>query len=527
MKAIETNTQIPEFGKVRGALWPIHGVEMKKFLPMGLMMFFILFNYTILRSVKDSILVTQAGSAIVPYLKGLVVMPVAILFVVLYSKLVNIFSQEKVFYLISGFFISFFALYAFVLFPNNEFLLPDPAVIKQLQLESPRLQHMISIYAYWTDAIFYTMSELWGSIMLSLLFWQFANEITRTKEAARFYGLFGLLANFALILSGFVLTWSASIQAATENAVEAKAAYGKAFDLTMGSVILAGLVIVYLYYWMQRNVLTDPFYYDALEKTGSGKGKSKKPKLSVLESFQYLLTSKYIGFIALLVLAYGVSMNLIELNWKEAIRAVYPSKIDYQWFMGIVQFAMGFTTIIAILFFKGIVRRFGWFVGAITTPIMMVVTGAIFFMFILFADFMSPIAIALGVTSMFMAVIVGTLQNVLSKGTKYSLFDPTKEMAYIPLDQELKTKGKAAVDVIGGRLGKAGGGYVVMIIFGITGASDVLSITPIMAVVVGVVILLWMVAVGGLNRLYQAAVQVEEKEEAAIDKKLGKKPLVN
>jgi ATP/ADP translocase len=46
-------------------------------------------------------------------------------------------------------------------------------------------------------------------------------------------------------------------------------------------------------------------------------------------------------------------------------------------------------------------------------------------------------------------------------------------------------------------------------------------------VVVGVVILLWMVAVGGLNRLYQAAVQVEEKEEAAIDKKLGKKPLVN
>ncbi|HIH2763810.1 MAG TPA: Npt1/Npt2 family nucleotide transporter, partial [Candidatus Azoamicus sp.] len=38
--------QQEEFGRWRKLLWPIHNHELKKFLPLGFIMFGILFNYT-------------------------------------------------------------------------------------------------------------------------------------------------------------------------------------------------------------------------------------------------------------------------------------------------------------------------------------------------------------------------------------------------------------------------------------------------------------------------------------------------
>src|ERR1041385_281313 len=39
-------TAPPEFTGMRAALWPIHGYELKKFLPLAFIMFCLLFNYT-------------------------------------------------------------------------------------------------------------------------------------------------------------------------------------------------------------------------------------------------------------------------------------------------------------------------------------------------------------------------------------------------------------------------------------------------------------------------------------------------
>merc|ERR1711953_596941 len=120
----------------------------------------------------------------------------------------------------------------------------------------------------------------------------------------------------------------------------------------------------------------------------------------------------------------------------------------------------GSVTLVMMILGRWILNRFGWGVGALVTPMMLGATGIAFFSLILFKDFFAPITAAVGLTPLMMAVFVGAAQNILSKSSKYSLFDPCKEMAYIPLDQESKTKGKAAVDVIGNPLGKSGGSFI-------------------------------------------------------------------
>ena len=60
--------------------------------------------------------------------------------------------------------------------------------------------------------------------------------------------------------------------------------------------------------------------------------------------------------------------------------------------------------------------------------------AGVFFALILFNDALLPMIASLGTTPLMLAVFVGAAQNIISKGSKYSLFDPCKEMAYIPLD---------------------------------------------------------------------------------------------
>ena len=111
-------TTQPEFSKWRARLWPVHNFELKKLIPMLLLFFLIVFNYTILRDTKDTLIVTapNSGAETITFLKVWGVLPMATLFMLGYAKLSNILSKQKLFYTTVGIFVGFFALFNFVLY---------------------------------------------------------------------------------------------------------------------------------------------------------------------------------------------------------------------------------------------------------------------------------------------------------------------------------------------------------------------------------------------------------------------------
>jgi len=106
----------------------------------------------------------------------------------------------------------------------------------------------------------------------------------------------------------------------------------------------------------------------------------------------------------------------------------------------------------------------------------------------------------------------GGVGVLLSKSAKYSFFDPSKEMSFIPLEDDLRVSGKAAADGVGARLGKSAGGLIQIGLFTIFPASTQHSIAPFLGLIVVVLTGVWLVSVFRLNVLYQAKTQEALKD---------------
>jgi AAA family ATP:ADP antiporter len=79
------------------------------------------------------------------------------------------------------------------------------------------------------------------------------------------------------------------------------------------------------------------------------------------------------------------------------------------------------------------------------------------------------------------------------------MFDPTKEMAFIPLDEESKVKGKAAVDLVGARFGKSGASWLQIGLMDLVGTGSILGVIPLLVPCVALAVAGWAYSVHNLN----------------------------
>ena len=182
---------------------------------------------------------------------------------------------------------------------------------------------------------------------------------------------------------------------------------------------------------------------------------------------------------------------------------MYPSTNLYASFTGSVMKWTGLCTIVFMIIGAHVLETLGWFIGALFTPIMMLLTGLTFFIFVVFSDNIYPYIMHLGLNPLLIAVTLGTIQNILTKGTKYSLFDCTKEMTYIPEGTSMNPMGKAAIDVVGARWAKSGGALIQSMLFMIFPLATYDTLAPYLMIMFTMLIVIWIISINFLNREYK------------------------
>jgi len=514
-----------EFTGWRAVLWPIHGWEMKKFLPMSLMMFFILFIYSMTKDLKDALVVSIANygdASNAPAIKIMGVMIGSVLIFMLFSRLSNKYSMQRVFYIFVTGFIVFFALFGFILFPLSKNIIHPSAEWTESMMKIPVFGAFMPAIGNWSYSLFYIVAEMWGGIAIGSLFWQFANQVVKKTEAKRFYGLFSFVGNIGLIFCGILVTflseWTEKIVGTEHKGGEkVNVLSQKQFEslipnvmVQMSVLIVFGIALMLVYRYINKKVLTDKRFYDLNEEI---KKRKEKPKVSMKQSVKTIFGSSYLMLMFILQIGYGISVHLTEILINDRLNAM--DKLNGGGGTGFskqkaqLTIITGVVTMFITLFGSNVLRKCSWRTTALITPVFTLILGGIFFSLIFYGNAYGWTAGLLGTSTLYIAAQVGKFQDGISRGIKYALYDSSKQMAFRPLDHELKTKGQVAVEVIGGRFGKCAGAVVPVLLRGLKFAT--LNMAPIFAIIVFPVVLGWIAAVFSLSKKYEKLI-AEQRE---------------
>lgn len=490
-----------KFGFWRSIAWPVHREETKKVLSMLILMALLCMCYSILRNLKDTVILTDSGAETIPFIKVWGILPGAILFTWIYAKLRSRFNREKVFYIIVGGFVSYFIIFAFLLFPNSD-TLHFNALGDRLRESLPiGFSGLIAMLCNWTYTLFYVISEMWSVLVLTVLFWGFANDITPLSQAKRCYGLLNIGSNMAPILGGFLGNLFIQKMLATPaSEVTTAQLYQSLSSLTV-LISTFAIAAMSVFYWINRKVI--PFEKHAADSHAESVKKSNKKRLSLRDCIHHISKSRYLTSLALIVLGYNIAINFTDILWKNQLKQHFTDPNAMLVHLNHVTIGIGCFATLGGILFSTMVRRFGWTFVAILTPTVMITMAVGFFGFLFFGNALTGFAMALfGTTPLIMTVYLGSFQNCLSKAGKYSVFDASKELAFLALDSESRLRGKAAIDGLGSGVGKSGASitYQAMIL----GMGSISLSTPYIAGILTLVFTAWIYSVRYISKEFKA-----------------------
>jgi ATP/ADP translocase len=202
--------------------------------------------------------------------------------------------------------------------------------------------------------------------------------------------------------------------------------------------------------------------------------------------------------VALCILGYNMSLVIFELVWKNQVKIYVnagATAITYGQYMSMFNMWTGIITI-GLCLLGPVISKIPTKYTNLITPGILVTLAVGFFGLLLFPGFMATLCPILFATStqnhLAQIALLGLILNVSVKSTKYSTFEPGVAEANGVLPKVIKDAYQSTVNMINGKLGKAGASAIAIGL--IIAAGTISAAATYIPIVLGVILTTWIFA---------------------------------
>lgn len=392
--------------------------EFKKFIRMGLIFAFIIGSYWTIRVLKNAVFVGLVDKHALPWAKTasiLCLFPI----LMIYTTLLNKYSREKMFYILSAF-------YGIVTLGFGLGLLSP--LFGQAPADVIAAREGIFWFATkFLGYAWYVFVESYGSLLVAL-FWAFASDVTMPESAKKGFSFVVAIGQMGGIFGPYFIS-SIPKTFGFESAAAA-------LFVSSITILAVGLLVKYFLMATPANLLVS--YEEKVEK------KEDEEEPGFLEGLRLLLTHKYLLGIFGVLFFFESIVTIFDFHFQVLAATTY-SGADLVAFQGLYGSLVNLVALACLLLgVSNIARYLG--IGAALALMPIIVAGALL-------GFLT-----LDSLTFLLCLMVG------SKAANYALNGPALKQLYIPTSRDAKFKSQAWIETFGSRGSKEAGSLFNMLL---------------------------------------------------------------
>ncbi|CAD25761.1 similarity to ADP/ATP CARRIER PROTEIN [Encephalitozoon cuniculi GB-M1] len=453
---------------------------------------------------------TQMPSSIL-FIKSVLVLPMTFFFIVIVQKGLRYLSQPRMLEVILIISSVFFLLFGFVIWPYCKRLQPDffwsRDIFSDGKMKTRHLDFFFPIFlvfSEWASTMLYLVAELWGSLIISFMFFSRAIHQCTEAQVKKFLPTISLISAVVFLSSG-LLTKSLNSRRDALPYHEKERLFSQVFIVTSALTVMSAITS----FFTDRALAKD-------DPRHKGKKEHKVRKIGFAGSLKMMQKSRFLRAMTESVVAASVCSNIFEAIYRGGIvlGAVQSSTSKSSYMNRLNAMAQIITSIfLLVMFFKPathLIERRGWFPVAITAPIVAIITLVLFFPMVFFNNITEGDLIASGeeyVGSFVLENYTGMFLTTIIRISKYCFFDVAKEAASIRVSPVHRHSFRGIHDGLGINIGKTIGSVYCTLVTVVFDVRDVRNVVSVSTVFVGVFCVIWIRSILHINKKYKESIE--------------------